>query len=150
MTRIKIHKNFKIVGSILMTIGIIVLLLKINNYWPFNSNDFEKSEENTNNFSLTENKDHIKDADIVDLTEKIINIYLKRNKNADKHSVKLKCFSFQLILKSLTGDRSDEMFNYLGELGVSDIESFKNFVFSIYSEFVSNNNEAKIFRIFCR
>lgn len=75
------------------------------------------------------------------------NIYLQRENQMEKEDVEKSCYSIMIILKSLTNDKSDELFDYLKEQKVKDINGFKNFITYLNSKLILENDENKIFRI---
>lgn len=74
-------------------------------------------------------------------------IYLDYKKEANKFDVELHCYSIILILKSLTGENSEELYSLLDELKIEDLEGFRNFVEYLKTKIIYENDNDKIFKI---
>lgn len=82
-----------------------------------------------------------------DFISKSTSIYLEHKNDVDKSEVELKCYSIMLILKSLTCDKSDDLYEYLDELNIKDLNGFKNFIIYLNSKLILENDKENIFLI---
>lgn len=126
------YKNLLIFVLLIVLVGSMGLYFSsVYKYWPFNT-------------KVTE----IENVDTVDdFVQKLTNIYLENKIKWNKSEIELKCYSIILIIKSLTSDNSEELFNYLNELNVKDICGFKNFVTYLNSILFLGNEKNKIYKI---
>ncbi|EQB61574.1 hypothetical protein NAPIS_ORF00852 [Vairimorpha apis BRL 01] len=132
MTNNNFYKNLSlIIISVVLISTIGFYLLFTYKIWPFNNGETEVSEIILFN----------------DFIEKGTNIYYDLKKETNKHNVKLQCYSIMLILRSLTGDKSNELYKYLKELNVKDLNGFKNFVIYLKAKLILENDKDKIFKI---
>lgn len=125
----KLLKNLCLSTILSCSIGLILIVTYRN--WLSCNNKSQNSEIKLFNDFITKNT----------------NIYLERRKEADKNNIELQIYSIMIILKSLTGNKSDELYSYLDELKIKDLNGLKNFVFYLISKLILENDELKKFLI---
>lgn len=122
---------------LLLTIISIILIGSLVIYWLFTKKVLYNNKE-TKNFDMKL---------LNNFVEKSINIYFDSKKETNKNKIQLNCYAIMFILKSLTGEYSDELYAYLNELEIKDLEGFKIFVIYLYSKLILENDTKKINKI---
>ena len=126
------YKNLLLtIISTFLTGSLGFYLLFTYKIWPFNNFKTKNLEINLLN----------------DFVEKSTNYYIEHKVETDKSYVELQCYSIMFILKSLTGDKSKGLYEYLNELKIKDLDGFKNFVIYLKNRLTLENDKDNILKI---